>query len=89
MKTVSLLTSLFLLTHSSSIAQNANAQREPHSDKVVTRIAFGSCNNSGQKNKGMYDAIVGLKPDMFIFLGDNIYGDTKDMKVLKKKYHTK
>lgn len=86
MKIFNLLTSLFLFANISASAQENNLPAEPHSDKVVTRIAFGSCNNPGQKNKGMYDAIVSLKPDIFIFLGDNIYGDTNDMKVLKKKY---
>jgi len=26
------------------------------------------------------------KPDAFIFLGDNIYGDTEDMELLKEKW---
>ncbi|MFM8324384.1 MAG: alkaline phosphatase D family protein, partial [Pirellulaceae bacterium] len=26
------------------------------------------------------------KPDLFIYLGDNIYGDTRDMKLLQAKY---
>lgn len=81
MKIISLLTFLVLLP-----ATNASAQGEPHSDKVITRIAFGACNNPRKKSPGMYEAIIGLKPDVFVFLGDNIYGDTKDMRVLKKKY---
>jgi alkaline phosphatase D len=27
------------------------------------------------------------KPELFIFLGDNIYGDTKNMTVLHEKYN--
>ncbi|MBT4756992.1 MAG: alkaline phosphatase family protein [Opitutae bacterium] len=59
---------------------------ENHSDVAISRIAFGACNNPKIGTSGMYSAILGEKPDIFIFLGDNIYGDTKDMKVLKAKY---
>ncbi len=79
MKIISLLKFLVLLP-----TTNASAQGEPHSDKVITRIAFGACNNPRKKSPGMYEAIIGLKPDVFVFLGDNIYGDTKDMRVLRK-----
>ena len=81
MKIYSLITSLLLFAHTSSMAQD-----EPHDDRVITRIAFGSCNNPRNKSKGMLDTISTLKADVFVFLGDNIYGDTKDMKVLSKKY---
>lgn len=61
-------------------------QSENHSDVSISRIAFGACNNPKRDAEGMYPAILGEKPDVFIFLGDNIYGDTQDMNVLKKKY---
>ena len=32
--------------------------------------------------------MVKQNPDLFIFLGDNIYGDTKDMNVLRAKYQS-
>ena len=32
------------------------------------------------------DAVRAQNPDLFIYLGDNIYGDTKDMAVLQAKY---
>ncbi|WP_052593843.1 alkaline phosphatase D family protein [Aureispira sp. CCB-QB1] len=49
------------------------------------RIAFGSCAKQ-TKEQPILDAIVDNKPDVFIYLGDNIYGDTRDMDVLQKKY---
>ncbi|BDS08559.1 hypothetical protein NT6N_35990 [Oceaniferula spumae] len=67
-------------------AVTAHVQSEIHQDKTVTKIAFGSCNNPRQKAKPIFDAILKKRPDVFIMLGDNIYGDTKDMHVLKKKY---
>lgn len=55
-------------------------------DKINT-IAFGSCLK--QYNPvPILDTIVSAKPDIFIFAGDNIYADTIDKKVMKKKYKT-
>ena len=48
-------------------------------------IAFGSCSKEQQEIPILSD-IAELKPDCFIFLGDNIYGDTRDMSVLRAKY---
>lgn len=50
-----------------------------------TRIAFGSCVHQ-DKAQPVWDAINAFRPDLFVFAGDNIYGDTKDMAVLKAKY---
>ncbi len=51
----------------------------------TTTIAFGSC---GDQNHALpiFDVINKHKPDYFIFLGDNIYGDTHDMDTLRAKY---
>ncbi len=50
-----------------------------------TTIAFGSCGHQDEPQP-----ILGLaasyKPDVFIFLGDNIYGDTDNMDTLRAKY---
>lgn len=51
----------------------------------VRRIGFGSCANQGRPQP-VWDAVNALKPDVFIFLGDNIYADTTDIAVMKKKY---
>lgn len=52
---------------------------------VRSRIVFGSCADQ-EKEQPFWDAINALKPDLFIFAGDNIYGDTADMEVLRAKY---
>ncbi|MES2880856.1 MAG: alkaline phosphatase D family protein [Bacteroidota bacterium] len=51
----------------------------------VTKIAFGSCGYQGDQQPILQYA-VDTKPDLFIFLGDNIYGDTDNMDTLKAKY---
>jgi alkaline phosphatase D len=52
---------------------------------LPTKIAFGSCGHQNHKQP-ILRTIVDTKPDLFVYLGDNIYGDTKDMNVLKQKY---
>src|SRR5829696_4582652 len=54
-------------------------------EKVLSRIAFGSCANQ-DKPQPIWDKIVADKPDVFLFIGDIVYGDTKDMDVLRGKY---
>ncbi|KAL2529818.1 Calcineurin-like metallo-phosphoesterase superfamily protein [Forsythia ovata] len=49
----------------------SSAQEEP---PVVSRIAFGSCANQSAPQP-IWDAIINFKPQVFVWLGDNIYGD--------------
>jgi alkaline phosphatase D len=60
---------------------------DPHSalGRTLTRIGFGSCAEA-TKPQPIWDAIHERQFDLFVFLGDNIYGDTRDMSVLKAKY---
>ncbi len=50
-----------------------------------TRIAFGSCGSENHELP-IFNKVVEHQPDFFIFLGDNIYGDTKIMDTLRAKY---
>jgi len=52
----------------------------------ATRIAFGSC-GSQNNELPIFNTVALHQPDLFIFLGDNIYGDTEDMQVLRNKYN--
>ncbi len=49
------------------------------------KIAFGSCGHQDHPLP-IFNNIVEHDPDIFVFLGDNIYGDTKNMDTLKAKY---
>ncbi|HLQ44722.1 MAG TPA: alkaline phosphatase D family protein [Planctomycetaceae bacterium] len=51
----------------------------------VRTIAFGSCAHQ-EKPQPIWEAVVAAKPDLFVFLGDNIYGDSENIDVLKAKY---
>jgi alkaline phosphatase D len=44
------------------------------SSKSLTRIAFGSCLNE-TKEQDIWNTIAADNPDLFLFIGDNIYGD--------------
>jgi alkaline phosphatase D len=55
-------------------------------NRVVREIAAGSCHRTGPKSEAAFAPVVRAKPDLFLFLGDNIYGDTRDMKLLREKY---
>ena len=52
---------------------------------LISKIAFGSCAEE-TKHQPVLDLVVKHKPDIFVYLGDNIYADTKDMKVMQAKY---
>lgn len=57
-----------------------------NSGKVVTtRIAFGSCADQDKPQPLLRVASL-LSPDAFIYLGDNIYGDSEVMDTLRAKY---
>src|SRR3954471_11204407 len=48
----------------------AAAQQNP----PVSRIAFGSCADE-EKPQPLWDAVLAYHPDLFVFTGDNVYGD--------------
>jgi len=64
-----------------------NNDLEKNNSIIVNKFALGSCIKQGVPAP-IFEAINQAKPDVFAFLGDNIYGDTHDMEVLKKKYET-
>lgn len=53
--------------------------------QCYTKIAFGSC-ASQDHPLPIFNSIVKQHPDLFIFLGDNIYGDSNNMDTLRAKY---
>ncbi len=53
--------------------------------KETFTITFGSCNDE-DKAQPLWKDIVAEKPNLWIWLGDNIYGDSENMGVLQRKY---
>jgi alkaline phosphatase D len=60
---------------------------DPHPalGRTLRRIAFGSCAEQS-KPQPVWQPVLARHNDLFIFLGDNIYGDSRDMAVLSAKY---
>ena len=58
-------------------------EKENPSDLVV---AFGSCNHQNKKQP-LWKSIAEQGAELWLWLGDNIYGDSKNMEVLEKKYN--
>ncbi len=52
---------------------------------TLTRIAIGSCNRSDLAQP-LWEPIMAKNPDLWIWLGDNVYGDTEDMEKLAANY---
>lgn len=50
----------------------------------LTRIAFGSCANQ-KSPQPIWDTVLAYRPDLFIFAGDNVYGDFKSADAAKLK----
>jgi hypothetical protein len=42
----------------------------------LTRIAFGSCADE-EKPQPIWDAVLAYHPELFLFTGDNVYGDVR------------
>ena len=66
-----------------SSCREKNESNLPHTD--IIKIAFGSC-GSHEDPLPLLDIASAEELDAFVFLGDNVYGDTRDMNVLKGKY---
>jgi len=63
-------------------------QSEPITqDQEFNTIAFGSCNRSDLPQP-LWNDIVANNPDLWIWMGDIIYGDSEDMSVIAAKYES-
>ena len=61
-------------------SQGVNAQQSKFS-----RIAFGSCNRQDAPQP-LWKPILADHPDLWVWMGDNIYGDSPVMDTLRAKY---
>jgi alkaline phosphatase D len=82
---LALITALPLLLSLSVTHAASPSDPHPALDRTLTRIAFGSCAEGGKEQK-IWDAVLASRPDLFVFLGDNVYGDTRNMQELLAKY---
>lgn len=57
----------------------------PAKSELVEEIVFVSCFKETLPAPAL-ETISSLKPDVFVWMGDNVYGDTEDMAELEAKY---
>lgn len=75
----------FFLLLLAGISLTACRNASSPSEILSARIAFGSCAHQ-DKEQPLLKVAASLQPDVFVFLGDNIYGDSRDMDTLRAKY---
>jgi alkaline phosphatase D len=76
---------LLLAAGCTDSAQEAPESTASHSDSTLTRIAFGSCNDQAREQP-LWAPIRETDPDLWLWLGDNIYADTENMRVMDSMY---
>ncbi|MEZ6055234.1 MAG: alkaline phosphatase D family protein [Planctomycetaceae bacterium] len=54
-------------------------------EEPISRIGFGSCIQQDLPQP-IWKSVLEQKPERFLLIGDNIYGDSDDMAVLKQKW---
>jgi alkaline phosphatase D len=69
---------------SAALAATAEAKGNAEAPRRF-RIAFGSCAKQS-KPQPIWRAIGAAKPDLFVFLGDNLYADARDVATLRQRY---
>lgn len=57
----------------------------PSPDAVITRIAFGSCNRQNLPQP-LWKEVLLARPQLWIWMGDNVYADTTDPAEMEKTY---
>ncbi len=83
MKRIPLLMFLLLILACSS---SKKQKVKPVKTKTnISKIAFGSCSKEDE-DQPILETVLTKGPELFIYLGDNIYGDTRDMNLLENKY---
>ncbi len=72
-------------THDATNHSNAAKIDRLAKDGDVQVIALGSCNRASE-SQDYWSTIAQQDPDLWIWLGDIIYGDSENPEVLKRKY---
>lgn len=63
----------------------AEGKASPAPETIISRIALGSCADQ-KRAQPIWDAILKSEPELFLFLGDNVYADTEDMDEMRNAY---
>ena len=61
------------------------APRPVSPELTLSRLAFGSCSYSNRPQP-LWEPILATDPQLWVWMGDNIYGDSENVQVLREKY---
>jgi alkaline phosphatase D len=64
---------------------SARAAAAADAQRPISRIAFGSCNDQDHAQP-LWPLIAAGRPDLWVWLGDNVYSDTEDMDKMRADY---
>ncbi|EMI21831.1 phosphodiesterase/alkaline phosphatase D [Rhodopirellula maiorica SM1] len=67
------------------VASSAEPAGDSVSESVISRVVFGSCIQQDRPTP-IFPVMLSAKPELLLFLGDNIYADTADIDVMRAKY---
>ncbi|HAV11900.1 MAG TPA: alkaline phosphatase [Opitutae bacterium] len=74
-----------ILTVIATLVGSLKAYHPTNFDNRLEVIAFGSCNRQ-HLPQPLWPVIASHKPDLWIWAGDNIYGDSEDPKIIEQRY---
>ena len=83
LKPLILCLSTALVIHAAELEHQTIPNDNP--DITLNKFAYGACWKSTHSQKH-WPVILENEPQLWLWLGDNIYSDTQDMDLLKKKY---
>ena len=71
------------LTHADELTHQTIPNDNP--EMTLSKFAYGACWKPTH-SQAHWPVILANKPQLWLWLGDNIYGDTQDMEIMRKKY---
>lgn len=84
-KTLTLINCCLIII--SSCTSSATQESITVDSNAMSRIAIGSCSRQDNPDQ-MWKEVINENPDLWIWTGDIVYGDTHDMELLASKYET-
>ncbi len=82
----SLAISTALISCKNDDSSHLDIESDNTNQTVITHLACGSCYRATSKNKEVWGIIAASNPQLFLFMGDNIYADTQDMDKMEASY---
>lgn len=84
------LAAFTLVTLSLAACSQVETHAQPDAATHLQTISFGSCwHDDDHTTRAAMQRLASQSPDLFLWLGDNVYADTTDMTEMRSTYDTK